>query len=377
MRIAFDFDAVSTNRFAGLYTYAKGLLRGFSKLAERPESVLVCSRRFSRDIRMFEDDYSGWVTVRPLTVKRRWLEKLWRHIRYPSLQQLIGDFDIYHCLYNLMPPTAGRPRILTVHDLRRYKLPELYERSKLWRFELAVERADHFMAVSQSTKNDLCQIFGIPQDKVDVIHLAADERLSPLSQNDKNRLKAKFSEQMKTSLDRFVIAISASDMRKNIERTVRAFRVVARQLPKGTKLVVAGTPPRDFGKPEREKAYLYENVIWTNGVDNLYEWLGCADALVYASLYEGFGIPILKAFACGVPVITSNCSSIPEVAGDAAMLVDPYDEQSISQAIANVCNDEELQKRLIRAGLARNGQFNWTVTAEKTLSVYRKVLQPK
>jgi glycosyltransferase involved in cell wall biosynthesis len=375
MRVAFDFDAVATNKFSGLRTYGKGLLNGFRKLAERPDVALVYSKRFEQEVCRPEDGHSN--STKPMPIRTRWLEDIWRFSSYPSLQRLIGNFDIYHCLHHLMPPTAGKPRILTVHDLRRYKLPKLYEHSKLWRFELAVKRADHFIAVSQSTKNDLCQIFGVPQDRVDVIHLAADERLSPLSQNDKNRLKAKFSEQMKTSLDRFVIAISASDMRKNIERTVRAFRVVARQLPKGTKLVVAGMPPRDFGKPEREKAYFDENVIWTNSVDNLYEWLGCADAMVYASLYEGFGIPILKAFACGVPVITSNCSSIPEVAGDAAMLVDPKDEESISQAIINVCNDEGLRGQLILAGIARNRQFNWTETAQKTLSVYQKVLRQK
>ncbi len=377
MRVAFDFDAVSTNRFAGLYTYAEGLLRGFSKLAERPEAVLVCSRRFSGNIRRFEDNYSGWVAVRPTPIKRRWLEKIWRYSKLPSLQWFIGDFDIYHCLYNLMPPTAGRPRIVTVHDLRRYKMPELYEKSKLWRFERAFAHADHFIAVSQSTKNDLCQIFGISRDRVDVIHLAADEHLSPLAEVEKSRLKVKLAEQAKTPLDRFVITISSADARKNIERTVRAFKTAGRQLPKGTKLVVVGMPPRNFHDSERQEIYLGEDVVWAGTVDNLTDWLGCSDALVYASLYEGFGIPVLEAFACGVPVITSNCSSMPEVAGDAAMLVDPYDEQSISQAIANVCNDEGLQKRLIRAGLARNRQFNWIVTAEKTLSVYRKVLRQK
>jgi glycosyltransferase involved in cell wall biosynthesis len=377
MRVAFDFDAVSTNRFAGLHTYAEGLLRGFSKLAERPEAVLVCSRNFSRDMLRFEDDYSGWVTVRPPPVKRYWLEKIWRYSKLPSLQWFIGDFDIYHCLYNLMPPTAGRPRILTVHDLRRYKLPELYERSKLWRFELAVERADHFIAVSQSTKNDLCQIFGIPQDRVDVIHLAADERLAPLSQDDKNRLKAKFSEQTKTPLDRFVIAISASDVRKNIGRIVQAFKMAARQLPMGTKLVVAGTPPKDTGDAGRQELYFGEDIVWAGTVDNLSDWLGCADVLVYASLYEGFGIPVLEAFACGVPVIASNCSSMPEVAGEAAILADPYEEESISQAIVNVCADEGLRERLVQAGLARSRQFNWTVTAQKTLSVYKKLLRRK
>jgi glycosyltransferase involved in cell wall biosynthesis len=374
MRVAFNFDVVLTNRFAGLYTYGAGLLRGFSKLADKPDAVLVYSKRYDAELGRLKVDQRDGVVLRPMLVKRRWLEKLWRHSKLPSLQWFIGDFDIYHCLYSHMPPTAGRPRILTVHDLRRYKLPELYEHSKLGLFELAVQRADHFIAVSQSTKNDLCQIFGISPNRVDVIHLAADEHLSPLSQNDKNRLKAKFSEQMKTSLDRFVMAISASDARKNIERTIRAFKTAGRQLPNGTKLVVVGRPPKDFVESLNREAYSDEDVIWTGPVDNLTDWLGCADAFVYASLYEGFGIPILEAFACGVPVITSNCSSMPEVAGGAAMLVDPYDEQAINQAIVDVCNNEKLRNGLIEAGRQRQKQFSWDKTALKTIEVYKKLV---
>jgi glycosyltransferase involved in cell wall biosynthesis len=374
MRVAFDFDTVATNRFSGLYTYGVNLLKGFCSLKAQVDAMLVYSKGLEGELGHIKADHNDRILLKPLPIKRRRLEKIWKYSRYPALQWLIGSFDIYHCLYDFMPPTGGKRRIMTVHDMRRYRLPELYNRSRLWRFERGYARADHFIAVSQSTKNDLCQIFGISQDKVDVIHLAADEHLSPLSQDDKNRLKAKFSEQMKTSLDRFVITVSSSDSRKNIERTVQAFKSVIGHLPKGTKLVVAGKPPKDFNGPERGKAYLDENVVWIGCVDNLAEWMACADAMVYASLYEGFGIPILEAFACGVPVITSNCSSMPEIAGDAAVLVDPYDEQSISQAIANVYNDEGLQKRLIRAGLERNKQFSWTKTAEKTLEVYRKML---
>ena len=374
MRVIWDFDGVLIKKFSGLYTYGAGLLSGFDKLAERPDIVGLYSGKFSKDAHRLGGDYSGWVSLKKIPIKRRWLDKIWSHFRYPALQWLIGDFGIYHCLFHFMPPTAAKPCIMTVHDMRRYKLRELYINPKLWRFERAYARADHFIAVSQSTKNDLCQIFGISQDKVTVIHLAADERLSPLPQNDKNCLKTKFSEQVKASLNRFVIAVSTFDTRKNIERIIAAFRNVRKELPAGTKLVVAGEQPGDFGKPGREKAYLDENVVWTGFVDNLTDWLGCADALVYPSLYEGFGIPILEAFACGVPVITSNCSSMPEVAGGAAVLVNPYDEHSIAQAIADVCDDEGLRARLVRSGLDRNRQFSWTKTAVQTLEVYRKIL---
>ena len=366
MRVILDFDGVLVKKFSGLYTYGDGLLSGFDKLVERPDIVGLYSRKFSKDARRLGGDYSGWVSLKKIPIKKRWLNKLWKHFRYPALQWLIGDFDIYHCFFHFMPPMGNKPCVMTVHDMRRYKLRELYDNSKLWRFERAYARADHFIAVSQSTKNDLCQIFGISQDKVTVIHLAADEHLSPLSQNDKNRLKAKYSEQLKTPLDRFVIAVSASDTRKNIERAIAAFRNVRGKLPAGTKLVVVGEPPEDFGRSEREKAYLDENVVWTGFIDNLTDWLGCADALVYPSLYEGFGIPILEAFASGVPVITSNCTSMPEVAGDAAILVNPYDERSIAEAIVNTCNDNVLHHAL-------SGQ---ALSATKSLTGRQPLLKP-
>lgn len=213
MRAAFDFDAVANNKFSGLYAYGRGLFKGFRKLAADIDAKLVYSKLVSEKVSPLKADYPDHVQLRLMLVKRRRLEKLWRHIEYPPLQWLIGNFDLYHCLYNFMPPTAGKPCVMTVHDMRRYKLPELCGSPKLWRFERGYARADRFIAVSQSTKNDLCQLFSISQEKVDVIHLAADECLSPLSQDDKNRLKAKFSEQMKIPLDRFLIAVSSFDIR--------------------------------------------------------------------------------------------------------------------------------------------------------------------
>jgi glycosyltransferase involved in cell wall biosynthesis len=373
MRVVFDFDTIAANKFSGFRAYGAGLIRGFSKLPEIPEIILLCSRRFKREFLEFEKNYPGFLKCRTAAVKIRWLENIWRYIGYPRLEQLTGNFDIYHCVHHLMPPAKGKPRIMTVHDLRRYKLPELYEKSRLWRFELAVKRADYFLAVSQSTKKDLCEIFGVSPDKVDVTHLAADENFLPLTDIEKNRLKVKLSEQIKTPISRFVMAISSSDERKNIYRTVKAFKSSTGKLPKETKLVVVGKLPKFFGSSEA-KAFSDDNIFWTGPVDNLTEWLSCADAIVYASLYEGFGIPILEAFACGVPVITSNCSSMPEVAGNAAILVDPYDEKAIGQAIAEVCSDAQKRTKMAKAGLQRNREFTWEKTALKTFEVYKRFI---
>jgi len=376
MRVAFDFEAVIRNRFCGFYSFGIGLLQGFEALEKKPEFLLFHSRRFSKQARLIRKRLGHWAQLKATLIKMRRLEKFWRYHNYPKLEFFTGNFDIYQCFYHLMPPTKGKPRILTVHDLIRYRLPELYEKkSTLERFELAVKRADHFIAVSQSTKEDLCSIFGIPVNKVDVVHLAADEKFKPLPLDKKERIKSRLAQQVGLSVNRYLIALSSPDGRKNPERIIQAFKVAQKQLRDDIKLVIIGQIPKNNSELNRKYTSLKEqNVILTGLVNNITEWFACADGMVYASLYEGFGIPILEAFACGVPVITSNHSSMPEVADEAAVYVDPYSTESISEAIIQVCNNAELRNKLIAAGTQRCKEFNWEKSAAQMFEVYKKLL---
>ena len=163
MRIAFDFNPVLVNRYSGFYTFGVGLLGGFESLAAKPEFLLFHSKRFSESACQQVEKLGEWAQLRPTAIKMRWLESFWNYSRYPRLELFTGKFDIYHSFDHLMPPTNGRPRILTIHDLRRHVLADFYPKSKVGRFEVAVRRADHFIAVSQSAKDDLCNIFDIPQ----------------------------------------------------------------------------------------------------------------------------------------------------------------------------------------------------------------------
>lgn len=375
MRIALDFNAVISHRFSGFYSYGVGLLKGFAQLAERHRLVLFHSKRHADEVQNICEAYLQVSEPRATLFKMRWLENLWQYSSYPSLEAFTGKFDIYHCIHHLMPPTNSRPRVMTVHDLRRYRLGELYQKSKLKYFERAVRQADHFIAVSESTKNDLCELFEVAPEKVDVTHLAADEELGPLSEAEKRRIKTKLSELVKAPLKRYIVTFSSRDRRKNVQRTINAFRIAQGRLPPDIKLVIIGKPPRDDKQfSEGNGTSLGGNIICAGTVSDVAQWLGCAEALVFASLYEGFGIPIAEAFASGVPVITSNCSSMPEVAGGAGLLVDPYDEKSICEAMVSICSDSELRGNLIEAGLERKAKFSWRETAAKTLRVYKKLL---
>jgi len=264
---------------------------------------------------------------------------------------------------------------MTVHDLRRYALPELYRESKLEYFETAVKKADHFLAVSESTKTDLCKFFNIPEQKVDVAHLATNLAEMELSDKRKDQAKKYISEHLGLEADNYLVTLSSPDQRKNIRRTVEAFGHAQSQLPGNMKLLIIGQlPKRETQFVEDLNAGKYKNVVCPGPVDELWPWLVCAKALVFASLYEGFGIPILEAFSCQLPVITSQCSSMPEVAGDAAVYVDPHNTDSIAQAIIKVCGDSDLRESLIQKGKIRNADFSWKKTAQKTIEAYQKLL---
>jgi alpha-1,3-rhamnosyl/mannosyltransferase len=334
MRIVFDFEAVLKNRYSGFYTFGTGLLGGFGQLDDKPELVLLCSEKFASDARKLAQSFTIPATVKPV----------------------------------MMPPTKSAPRILTVHDLRRYVLPELYKKSKLARFENAVQRADHFMAVSESTKSDLCNIFGIAPEKVSVVHLAYDGKPAHYDDEHKQQIREQLQAQYKVKLGRYLLAFSSPDHRKNITRIIKAFQIAKSAIDKDIKLVVIGKPPKNESLPTGP------DIIMAGAVEDVRPWLIGCGGLVFASLYEGFGLPILEAFASGVPVITSDCSSMPEVAGDAAILVSPGNTDSIAAGITTLCNDPESAGPLVNLGYQRLNDFAWRRTAEKTMELYQRLI---
>jgi glycosyltransferase involved in cell wall biosynthesis/GT2 family glycosyltransferase len=375
LKIAIDFEPVFVNRYSGFYTFGTGMLKGFSAIEQSPHLVLFYSRKYITAAKEYlKYEIEKLTEEKSLVLKRRHLERLWHYFDSLKLEYMIGHFDVYHCFHHLMPATNNKPRLMTVHDLRRYKLPELYAKSKLGSFEFAVNNADHFLAVSQSTKNDLCSVFGIEPNKVDVTGLATGIEPFEYSEEEKKKHILEMSRMVGQKIDDYLVVFSSPDTRKNLIRTVEAFAQSRKSIADNIKLVILGQLPK------REKEFInklaanhYKNVICSGAVNDLRPWLGCAKGLIFASLYEGFGIPILEGFSCGTPVITSNVSSMPEVGGNAALYVDPYDIDSISNSIVKIANDGQLREKLVKAGKERVREFTWKKTAENILEVYKKL----
>ena len=374
MRVVIDLNPVLQNRHSGFYAVGKGMLLGFSQIDNAPEIVLFYSGKFEQQAGELLSEFDCNVETKVTPIKKRWLEKLYRKLSFPAMQAFTGPFDIFHCIHHMIPPTKGKPTVMTVHDLRRYRLPNLYTASKLGAFEQAIKKANHFIAVSQSTKDDLCDVFGITPDRVDVVHLAADSKFVPASQQQKNVTKNKLSELFGTNIDKFLLAFSSPDQRKNVSGIIKAFTEAMSEIDKNIKLVVVGkTPKNDTTFDELAQKGLSDRIVLTGPIDNVAEVMQCAYGLVFATLYEGFGVPIVEAFNCDVPVITSNVSSMPEIAKDAALIADPNNTESVSKAMIELCNDENKRQQLIEMGRIRRQDFSWKKHAEQTLKVYEKL----
>jgi len=373
MKVAIDFTPIIKERYTGFYTYGWNLLRAMQKLDNCPDFSLFYFNRYDDRAKEIKEKLNDFFLLAPTKVKLRWLQKIWNIMPYPPLQKFTGDFDVYHSIFQLMPPTKGKPKVMTVYDLRRFALPDSYKTSKTEQFKKAINEVDHIISISKSTSEDLVNIFKIKREKISVVHLAHDNDV--FFMNSERVEKAK--EFLKDSFNcdsKFLTTISASDKRKNCSNTIKAF--LKSSISDDYKLVILGY----FPKNDEELNLLLENenvkkkIFMTGPVEDINAFIAASVCLVFPTLYEGFGMPIINAQEMGVPVITSNVSSMPEVGGDAVLLVDPRCVDSISTAISSIINNDKLRNDLILKGRVNSSRFSWEKTAAQTVDVYKKII---
>jgi glycosyltransferase involved in cell wall biosynthesis len=239
---------------------------------------------------------------------------------------------------------------------------------------VSARKASKIIAISENTKKDIIDYFGIDEEKIRVIYLGVDRQFSPQPDMDEVGVLSKYN-----LPSGYILSVGTLEPRKNLIRLINAYKMVASSGEPVPKLVIVGGQgwgDEELGKVVRESG-LIDLVILTGYVpdEDLPALYRNTTVFVYPSLYEGFGLPPLEAMACGTPVITSNVSSLPEVVGDAAILIDPYNTTEIAQAIASVLKDKELRERLRMNGLARSNLFSWDKTARETLKLYQEVIE--
>lgn len=319
----------------------------------------------------------AWRTT-PIT--NAWWARLWHRARLPyPVENITGALDLFHATDFVLPPTRSHTRtILTVHDLTFIRAPETASPNLKAYLDAvvprSVSRADHVLADSQATKDDLIELYSTPPDKITVLYSGVDAVFRPILElNQRASVRAKY----KLSTRPYIFAVGTVQPRKNYVRLIQALAVV-RAAGHDIDLVIAGgrgwldNPIYDALRDQRLESHVHM-IGFADDADlpALYN-----DALCIAtpSIYEGFGLPVLEAFACGTPVVTANVSSLPEVAGDAALLIDPTDVDALADALTRLITDESLRAELITKGFARAKQFTWDEAAHQLRRVYGGVL---
>jgi alpha-1,3-rhamnosyl/mannosyltransferase len=293
-------------------------------------------------------------------------------LRLPSL---VSEFslDILHSPYYVKPYRLHVPSILTVYDTIPTRYPAYYPRHTRLLIRslkrLALRSAAHCLAISETTKGDFVREYGVAPERITAIPLAADGRFRPA----KPAAVAAMRERHRLPPD-YVLYLGINKPHKNLARLVEAWSLVR---DRGITLALAGRedPRYPQARQRVEELGLGDAVLFLGDVTeaNLPPLYSGAAAFVFPSLYEGFGLPVLEAMACGVPVACSNTSSLPEIVGDAALTFDPTDVEAIAGALSRLLDDAELRVELRQLGMERARHFTWTETAGRTLEVYRTV----
>lgn len=367
MRIAIDIRKFDD---FGIGTYVRNLVHWLAKLDRETEYVLVCRPQDCERVEQLGPNF------RPIPD---------RSANYSVAEQLTVPFDLaraqpdlFHAPHYVLPALTPCRSIVTIHDCIHLMFPEylpgrlahVYAQVSFW---IAANRSARVLTVSEASKRDILRFFPIPSEKVDVIYNAIDDRFSePPDPVQLDRVRERYQLH-----DRFLLYSGNVKPHKNVERVIDAFARLRSDGAADIKLLITGSEISRYATIRRavHRYNLHKHVRFLGFLtaDTLAALYHLADAFVFPSLYEGFGLPPLEAMACGTPVLTSNVSSLPEVVGDAALLVDPRDPDAIAHGMHQILTDEPTRERLIARGRHRAASFSWETSVQRVLQIYREV----
>ncbi len=368
MRIV--LDARKLHDF-GIGTYIRNLVTGLGALDATSDYVLLTKPGDADAASAAGPNFRTVVErAKPYSVAEQW--------RIP-MAVARARADLLHEPHYVLPPLTRCRTVVTIHDCIHLRFPEYLPGKAAFFYahtmmRLAARKADRVLTVSEASKRDILHYTGVPADKVTVIHNGLDARFAAAPDAAAiDRVRQRFQ------LDHpFVLYVGNIKPHKNLERLIAAFAAARPAGPDGLKLVVIGDETSNYPSVRqavhRHRLDKHVRFFGFLPAPTLVVFYRLAQAFVFPSLYEGFGLPPLEAMANETPVVTSNVSSLPEVAGDAALLVDPYDVASIADGILRAVTDEPLRQTLIARGRERARHFSWAKAAADTLAAYRHVL---
>ena len=401
MKIGIDIRTLMDERYSGVSEYTYNLVKEILKLDNK------------NDYRLFYNSFGDCLNIPEFNEKNVKLVKynypnkilnylLFKFFNYPKIDEEleVGVFFMPHI--NFIGLSGASKSLITIHDLSFLRNPEFFSKRKnFWHkminVKKLIKRFDRVVAVSENTKRDIVELCDVDAEKVKVIYsgiggefkkfpnfqipISNDQTNSKLQIQNLNIDTSKLEDiKSKYNLpDKYILYLGTIEPRKNVDGIIRAYnklRVNNREL-QSVKLVIAGGKGWKSEKiyREREESEFKDDIKFLGYVDNkdktyLYN---LADMFVYPSFYEGFGFPPLEAMASGTPVVTSYAGSLPEVAGDAALMVDPYNVNDIARAMREILTDENLKNKLIERGLGQAKKFNWEKAAREYLGILNKL----
>lgn len=373
MRIAFDVSYIQKNR-AGIGRHALQLVKALLSEDRRNEYLLhgwSLNLGVEEITRLASQNAALSLSHIPGAVKRFY----WNRMRIPHIEALLGNIHIFHSTDPMLPPTLKAKTVCTVHDLAYKKLPDCFEQRVLrWEKYLrrSLRKAHAVVVPSQSTKDDLVEMFGVDSHRVHIVRLPPGEVFSSdLSPHDGGvRKKSHFHRP-------YLLSVGTMEPRKNVQSLVKAFEIMCADKQLELDMVLVG-----------KKGWLYQDIFRTINTSNVksrifyleYVADGELAALyrralftVYPSLYEGYGFPVLEAMASGAPVITSDNSSMKEIAEGAAILIDPHSLEQLVHAMRQLVDDEPLRAELKKEGLKRVQQFTTNSAVTEILRMYEEL----
>ena len=355
----------------GIGTYIRNLLRQLARLDQQTEFVVLCRPEDREALASLGANF------RPLAEKAR-NYSIAEQVTIPLALQR-ERVDLFHAPHYVLPPLVRCRSVVTIHDCIHLMFPQYlpnrlaltYARTSM---SLAARRATRVITVSESSKRDILRFVNLPADKIDVIYNAYDERFG-VEPREEEVVRVRERYQLH---DEFVLYAGNVKPHKNLERLITAFHLVRQRGLDHLKLILIGDEISKYAALRRavHKYQLHPYVRFLGYLpeETLAVMYRLSGVFVFPSLYEGFGLPPLEAMASGTPVVTSNVSSLPEVAGDAAVLVDPYEPEALADAMLRVLTNEALRKDLRRRGLDRAKQFSWERSVARVRDIYRSTM---
>lgn len=371
--IGIDYTAAH-EQGAGIGRYVRELVRALA--AEDPQTPyrLFVAGAELRTLPALPGPNFSW---RPTRITPRWFARLWYRLQVPlPVETFTGRVPLFHATDFTLPPTLpGTKTLLTVHDLSFVRAPETTTPVLKAYLDVvvprSVRRATHVLADSQATKDDLVELYGTPPEKITVLLGGANPEFKPVAD-----LAARQAARQRYNIpdNPYIFSVGTVQPRKNYARLIEALALLGPAFS-DMHLVIAGGRGWLDGPIYQsvESLGLTNRVHFTGFVRDedlpaLYTESVC---LAYPSLYEGIGLPVLEAMACGIPVVTSNISSMPEIAGEAALLIDPYNVDELTDALRHVLTDESLRADLVSRGFEQAAYFTWDRAAKQLRDIYQ------